>query len=153
MVLGIVLPCRETIAGDKMKILLFNPMLPKLNREVIKKLSGRIDCKIIEISDYEHFSDTLRGSLSGDTIVVFSVYDENDLCFLESIKDFLLDVKLLINEMTDQDIFSRRVYKLYPRLSLNMDSTLALRVIPDAVLGIINEQMRNETYHINHYRS
>ena len=127
-----------------MKILLFNPMLPKLNREVIKKLSDRIDCKIIVISDYENFSDTLRGSLSGETIIVFSVYDENDLRFLESIKDFLLDVKLLINEMTDQDLFRCRVYKLYPRLCLNMDSTLALLIIPDAVLGIINEQMRNK---------
>ena len=123
-----------------MKILLFNPMLPELNQKIVEELSARDDCRVIEIPDRKTFKKALQDSLSGHTVVVCSLCDEHDLCFIESLKKSIIDIKLLINMVQLSESFMNRISKLSPRVLTTMESGASMCVLPEAVLKIVKNQ-------------
>lgn len=69
--------------------------------------------------------------------MVFSVYDEDDVYFLESMQNDFVDIKLLVNRMAGTESLQDRIFKLNPRIVTSIDSENCFNLLPDAVARII----------------
>lgn len=128
-----------------MKILLYNPLFLLLNKEIVKALVNQDDCYVFELQNYAEFKEAFSQCYIGETLVVFSIYEESDVVFLESIQELLIDVKLLIHVMVDHDLFQNRLLRLFPRVYTTLDTQLAVQLFPEAVYNIVQEHLKRTT--------
>ncbi|MCP3887321.1 MAG: hypothetical protein GY702_00390 [Desulfobulbaceae bacterium] len=126
-----------------MKVLLYNPHLPDLNRDITNKILNNGGCNISEVYTYDEFREEFSSCLSGDTIVVFSLHDEEDVRFLESMKNDFVDIKLLVNSMAGMEKLQDRIFKLYPRIVTSTDSKACFGLLPDAIARMVQRTSDN----------
>lgn len=127
-------------------LLLFNPNLPGMEGEILDKVAVNRECRYIQTKNHYEFRSSVSSCLSGETIVIYTVSDEADLQFLESIQDFLMDTKLFINLIKQNEDFMTRILKLSPRLFTNIESDDKTHLLPEAIDNVVREMMKQKKW-------
>ncbi len=123
-----------------MKVLMFNPYNENMTREIKGAIGGIEQCRLAQALDHPSFEAEFSSCLSGETIIVFFVNDEEDLLFLENIQNKFVDIKLMTILRERTPGFYDRILKLCPRvLAVSGECD---RLIPEALLGLVREKIQ-----------
>ena len=125
-----------------MKILIFNRHNEKINLEIQYALKACQICQLILTKDHHTFTKEFSPCLSGETVIVFFINNENDMKFLESIHTQFVDIKLIVDQSERKKSFQSRVLNLHPRMITNSDENSELLV--GVVQGIVMEKLKNQ---------
>ncbi|MBN1828046.1 MAG: hypothetical protein JW884_02725 [Deltaproteobacteria bacterium] len=99
-----------------MKLLVYINQGDRLGRSILNNVAMAPDMSVVIVNAYEPFRREFRSCFSGETIIVFSIYNEEDLRFLEFTARDFVDVKLIVIMKTMEDSLRERLRLLNPRL-------------------------------------
>jgi hypothetical protein len=122
-----------------MKLLIFNPYYKDVTLKIIEAIRDLHPCEIVDTLDHFSFRTALTSCLSGETVIVFFVFIEKDMTFLEDIYSKFFDVKLIVNHPDHLDQYQTRILNLYPRM-LTVTEKCSL-ILPGAVRGIVKQKL------------
>ncbi len=107
-------------------IIIFNEQSHSTINAIKDRLVMFINYNIIVITDYAEFKDRFTSCLAGECIIIFFINNEKDMVFLELMKKYFMDIKLIIYlSFENKDIISR-AYAMYPRMVISDDSSKEL---------------------------
>ncbi len=122
-----------------MNLIIFNPLFEEITRNITDTIRHFNECRIVRAADHRAFSSVFAHSLSGETVVVFLVDDEEDMGFLEEIHRNFIDIKLFTVLTNNSDRLRGRALKLQPRMITHVGGDS--RLLPRAVRGVIEEML------------
>lgn len=123
-----------------MKVLIFNPKHENITQQIADRLRGFKHCQLILTFEHLSFECEFARCLSGETIVVFFIDDNNDLSFLEKMSEKFVDVKLVINIPHHANGYYDRILKLCPRMIFT--TKMYPQLLPEFVFGIVKEKCK-----------
>jgi len=124
-----------------MNILIYNSSHADADAILDQQLNSISGCSLIFTKNHEHFRREFTTCFSGETLVVFFIYQEPDMAFIESLQAGFVDIKLIINLSGNNDSIQSRALKLHPRIITDFDEN------PDLLTGVIQGIVKEKLKH------
>ncbi len=114
----------------------------------IKAICNRLiifdNCNTIIIKKHTELKHKLSSCLAGECILIVYINKENDILFLELIKDYCIDIKLIIYIIFQSNDIISRAYALSPRMVISDNNSKEL--LPDTIEKMI-KNLANQNQH------
>jgi hypothetical protein len=120
-----------------MELLVYTHIDDPLSQRLYKDLKGISNLCSTFYTQYEGFSDAVKKSLIGQTIIVFSVSSQEDILILQSLKEYVGGTRLILILPNREETLRKKGYSLYPRLIFFPDMQLdILKLVVPRIAGI-----------------